>query len=73
MASSAWTAAARRRCAGVAREHTLLVGDEIRDAKVSAEAGIDFGAVAWGFNTVDALMAQNPCRMFRAAGDLLEH
>ncbi|OFA05480.1 HAD hydrolase-like protein [Duganella sp. HH101] len=58
---------------GVAREYALLVGDEIRDAKVSAEAGIDFGAVAWGFNTLDALMAENPSRVFRAAGDLLEH
>ena len=58
---------------GVAREHTMLIGDEIRDAKVSAEAGIAFGAVAWGFNTVEALMAENPSRVFRAAGDLLQH
>ena len=57
---------------GVAREHTMLVGDEIRDAKVSAEAGIDFGAVAWGFNTVETLMAENPSRVFRATGDLLQ-
>ncbi len=58
---------------GVAREHTMLIGDEIRDAKVSAEAGVDFGAVAWGFNTVETLMAENPSRVFRAAGDLLAH
>ena len=57
---------------GVAREHTMLVGDEIRDARVSAEAGIDFGAVAWGFNTVETLMAENPSRVFRSAGDLLQ-
>lgn len=59
--------------AGVAREHAMLIGDEIRDARVSAEAGIDFGAVAWGFNTVEALMAENPSRVFRVAGDLLQH
>lgn len=56
---------------GVAREHTLLVGDEIRDAKVSAEAGIDFGAVAWGFNHIEALLAEQPAHVFRQVDELL--
>ena len=56
---------------GVAREHAMLIGDEIRDAKVSAEAGIDFGAVAWGFNHLDALIAERPARVFRQVGELL--
>jgi len=56
---------------GIAREQTMLIGDEIRDARVSAEAGIDFGAVAWGFNNVDALIAEQPRRVFHQVGDLL--
>jgi phosphoglycolate phosphatase len=55
---------------GIARQDTLLIGDEIRDAKVSAEAGVGFGAVAWGFNHVDALIAQKPQRVFRQVAEL---
>jgi phosphoglycolate phosphatase len=57
---------------GVAPEHAILVGDEIRDAKAAADTGIDFGAVAWGFNHVDALAAQYPQRIFRDVDDLLD-
>jgi len=57
--------------AGVAPEHAMLIGDEIRDAKAAADAGIDFGAVAWGFNHVDALAAHHPRRIFRHVDDLL--
>jgi phosphoglycolate phosphatase len=56
--------------AGVARGQTILIGDEIRDAKVSAEAGIDFGAVAWGFNHVEALIAEQPAQVFRQVAEL---
>jgi phosphoglycolate phosphatase len=57
---------------GVAREHVMLIGDEIRDAKVSAEAGVAFGAVAWGFNNIDVLLAEKPRRVFRQVADLLD-
>ncbi|NGZ83152.1 HAD hydrolase-like protein [Duganella aceris] len=56
---------------GVAPEHAMLIGDEIRDAKVAAEAGVDFGAVAWGYNHVDALIAEQPARVFRQVDELL--
>jgi phosphoglycolate phosphatase len=55
---------------GIAREQTMLIGDEIRDAKVAAEAGIDFGAVAWGFNNVEALTAEKPAQVFRQVDEL---
>jgi phosphoglycolate phosphatase len=57
---------------GVPREDVMLIGDEIRDARVSAEAGIAFGAVAWGFNNVDVLIAEQPQQVFRQVADLLE-
>lgn len=56
---------------GIAAADALLIGDEIRDARVAAEAGVDFGAVAWGFNHVDALVAQQPKRVFHQGADLL--
>ena len=57
---------------GTAPEHAMLIGDEIRDARAAADAGIGFGAVAWGFNHVDALAAQHPQRIFRHIDDLLD-
>jgi phosphoglycolate phosphatase len=57
---------------GVTPERAMLIGDEIRDAKAAADIGIDFGAVAWGFNHVDALAAQHPQRIFHHVDDLLD-
>ena len=56
---------------GIAPADTLLIGDEIRDARVAQEAGVDFGAVAWGFNHVDALVAHAPRHVFHQVADLL--
>ena len=56
---------------GIAAARAILIGDEIRDAKVSAEAGVDFGAVAWGFNHIETLMAEAPRMVFRQVGELL--
>lgn len=56
---------------GIAAADTLLIGDEIRDARVAHEAGVDFGAVAWGFNHVDALVAQGAARVYHQVADLL--
>jgi phosphoglycolate phosphatase len=56
--------------AGIPAQRTLMVGDEIRDAKVAAEAGADFGAVAWGYNLIETLMAERPARVFHEVGDL---
>lgn len=55
---------------GVARQHAMLIGDEIRDAKAAADAGVEFGAVAWGFNHVDALIARHPRHVFRQVAEL---
>ncbi len=58
--------------AGVAAADTLLVGDELRDARVAAEADIPFGAVAWGYNDVDALIAEKPARVFHEVAELTQ-
>ena len=37
------------RAAGLAPADALYIGDESRDAEAAAKAGLDFGAVAWGY------------------------
>ncbi|TFW16859.1 HAD hydrolase-like protein [Duganella callida] len=56
---------------GIAADDAILIGDELRDARAAAEAGIAFGAVAWGYNQLDVLLAEQPARVFRQVGDLL--
>jgi phosphoglycolate phosphatase len=44
------------RC-GVEGGAVMLIGDELRDADAAAQAGVRFGAVAWGFNHIGVLAA----------------
>jgi len=55
---------------GVAPEEVLMIGDEIRDAHAARDAGIAFGAVAWGYNHVEALIDQGSQEVFLKVGDL---
>lgn len=55
---------------GVPAAESLFVGDEIRDAEAARDAGIPFGAVAWGYTRVEALRAQNPAVVFERIEDL---
>ena len=36
-------------------ETAIYIGDELRDAQAARESGVGFGAVAWGYNDIDAL------------------
>jgi len=38
----------------------LYVGDEIRDIRAARKVGIAVAAVTWGFNSQEALAAENP-------------
>lgn len=50
---------------------TIYIGDEIRDAEAARQSGVAFGAVAWGYTDIDALLRADPASVFRAPGDLL--
>lgn len=50
----------------------IYVGDEIRDAEAANDAGILFGAVAWGYTTPEALLRTKPERLFHMPADMLE-
>jgi phosphoglycolate phosphatase len=45
---------------------------EIRDAEAAREAGMAFGAVAWGFTSADALRAQDPTFLFRRMDEIAD-
>ena len=44
------------RSAGVECAEAIAIGDEVRDAEAAHAAGIPFGAVAWGYTRLEALL-----------------
>ena len=54
----------------VDKSEAIYVGDEIRDAQAASSVGIRFGAVAWGYTSLDALLAFNPSEVFRVPADI---
>lgn len=58
------------RATRVEAPRAICVGDEDRDAVAAAEAGIAFGAVAWGYARRDALLARSPAVVFERVADL---
>lgn len=59
------------RAAKVPASRAIYVGDQIPDAEAARAAGMDFGAVAWGYATREALVAQRPAMVFDAPTELL--
>lgn len=49
----------------------IYIGDEIRDSEATIQAGMDFGAVAWGYNTADALLKLAPAFLFTSFDDIV--
>lgn len=56
----------------MASTEAIYVGDEIRDAEAANDAGMMFGAVAWGYTTPEALLRTRPEKLFRMPADMLE-
>jgi phosphoglycolate phosphatase len=55
----------------VSPDQAILIGDEIRDARAAAHASIAFGAVSWGFNRLDALIANGASETFESVEELV--
>jgi phosphoglycolate phosphatase len=49
----------------------IYIGDEIRDSEAAAKAGMDFGAVSWGYNAATALQKLSPALMFAEPDDIV--
>ena len=46
------------KASGIPARQAIYLGDEIRDAEAAHKAGMAYGAVAWGYHSMDALRAQ---------------
>ena len=57
--------------AGIEHAQCLCIGDEIRDFESAGDAGMDFGAVGWGFTSAVALQALGPAFMFADPEDIV--
>jgi phosphoglycolate phosphatase len=55
---------------GCAACDAIYVGDELRDADAAASAGMPFGAVSWGYNDLDILLAKRPAEVFASVGEI---
>jgi phosphoglycolate phosphatase len=55
---------------GAAPADALYVGDQATDAEAARKAGVAFGAVHWGYATIDALRAQACATEFVTPADL---
>ena len=55
----------------IAAADAIAVGDEVRDGEAARQAGIDFGAVCWGYARPEALRRLAPARVFDNVADVL--
>lgn len=57
---------------GIEAKDAICIGDEIRDIQAAQKVHIPFGAVAWGYTNIEALMAFNPAEVFRQVAEIAE-
>lgn len=55
---------------GIAADDAIAIGDEVRDGEAARQAGIDFGAVSWGYARPEALRRLSPVLVFDCVGDI---
>lgn len=60
------------RIENINHEQVVYVGDEIRDIDAAKKTGIKVIAVGWGFNSPQALAAQNPDFLIERPQELIE-
>lgn len=55
---------------GIKPSETVCIGDELRDIDAAKAAGMDSGAVAWGYALPGALQAAGPTHLFHSIGEM---
>ena len=55
---------------GAKPSETICIGDEIRDIEAARSAGMDSGAVAWGYTISSALQAAGPTHLFNSIEEM---
>ena len=56
----------------IAPADTICIGDEIRDIEAARAAGMDAGAVAWGYAFPAALRAAGPTYLFNSMAEITQ-
>lgn len=59
---------AKRACKSGGR--VIFIGDELRDIDAARAAGVEAGAVGWGYNRAAALIAHRPDRFFESVAHM---
>ena len=57
---------------GAKPSETICIGDELRDIDAARAAGMDSGAVAWGYALPAALQAAGPTHLFNAIDEITQ-
>src|SRR5215212_1236115 len=57
---------------GAKLSETICIGDEIRDIEAAKAAGMDSGAVAWGYALPSALQAGGPTYLFNSIEEMTQ-
>ncbi|MBX9651623.1 MAG: HAD-IA family hydrolase [Xanthobacteraceae bacterium] len=55
---------------GAKPAHTICIGDELRDIEAARTAGMDSGAVSWGYAFPAALQAAGPTHFFDSMAEI---
>jgi phosphoglycolate phosphatase len=53
------------------RSRAIYIGDEARDLEAARSEHIAFGAVSWGFNSLESLLALSPEEVFARVEDIV--
>jgi len=56
--------------AGIDHHEAIYIGDQITDLEASRKAGVAFGAVSWGYGTIESLREHTPEQEFDRVADL---
>jgi phosphoglycolate phosphatase len=57
---------------GIPPAETICIGDEIRDIEAARAAGMDSGAVVWGYALPTALQAAKPTHFFHSLAEITQ-
>lgn len=52
------------RASGIPAGETIYLGDEVRDAEAAHKAGMAYGAVGWGYHSLETLRAHGAAEFF---------
>jgi phosphoglycolate phosphatase len=61
------------RSSGVHSSEAIFIGDEIRDLHQARAEKIPFGAVSWGFNSIDSLKIDSPDKVFQNMEEIIAY